>query len=375
MICRASLISASGCGNRSGAEASLFFRRRFDGLICAEGIERWQVIRIFACMNAKAVRMLILACAMWGLSFPAIKALALSQAASLPDAGTWFLSTATMVVRFSVAGVLALVITLIARGGVRMVGREIAQGIGLGVFGGLGMLVQVDGLAHTEASTSAFLTQGTVFFIPLVKMLWHRRLPLPREAVCCLIALAGIAILSGFDWRSFQMGRGEAETLVAALLFTAHILCLEVPAFRGNDALKVSVVMFATIAVMCLPLLWIVGDGWSAAAQSFAQPSSWFFLAILIGPCTLLAFMWMNCWQPHVSATTAGLIYCLEPVFTSVFALFLPGWLSAMSALSYADEKVTTTLLTGGGLILLANVLMQWPGTKTDVGPLNEHGV
>ncbi len=320
--------------------------------------------------------MLILACAMWGLSFPAIKALSLVQAEALPHSGSWFLSTATMTARFAIAAVLAVLLARWACGTVRMSRLEALQGLGLGVFGGLGMLVQVDGLAHTEASTSAFLTQGTVFFIPLVKALWHRALPSRRESLCCLIALAGIAVLAGFDWRAFRMGRGEAETLAAAMLFTAHILCLEAPAFRGNDALKVSVVMFAAIAVICLPLLWLTGGGIREAALAFQPPGAWLFLAILVGPCTLLAFLWMNRWQPHVSATTAGLVYCFEPVFASGLALFLPGWFSLAAGVRYADESLTAPLLAGGSLILLANVLMQWPARgRPPASALNEHGV
>lgn len=326
--------------------------------------------------SATAIRMLILACAMWGLSFPAIKALSIVQSKALPHCGTWFISTATMAFRFAIAALLAALLARWLRGAVRMKKLEALQGVGLGAFGGLGMLVQVDGLAHTEASTSAFLTQGTVFFIPLVKSLWQRSLPGAREALCCAVALAGIAVLAGFDWRTFRIGRGEAETLVAAMLFTAHILCLEAPAFRGNDALQVSVVMFASIAAICLPLLWLTGGGLHEAAAAFQSPVSWLFLAMLVGPCTLLAFLWMNRWQPQVSATTAGLVYCFEPVFASGLALFLPGWFSLLAGISYADETLTIPLLAGGSLILLANVVMQWPaGGRPPSSALNEHGV
>ena len=322
---------------------------------------------------SQAVRMLVLACAMWGVSFPAIKALSLVQSAALPDASTWFLSTATMVARFSIGAVLAMLILIFLRGRLRFSASEFWQGLGLGVFGGGGMLFQVDGLAHTEASTSAFLTQATVFFIPLAKAIWQRRLPGAREVICCLLALAGIAVLAQFDWRQFQMGRGEAETLLAAVFFTGHIMCLEVRAFQGNDPLKVSVVMFAVISLICLPLLWLTGAGAGAAVASFASAPAGWFLAILVGPCTLLAFIWMNRWQPQVSATAAGLIYCFEPVFASVFALFLPGVFSGLAGICYQNETITLALLAGGGLILLANIIMTRAGRLDAV--LNEHGV
>ena len=320
-----------------------------------------------------AVRMLVMACVMWGLSFPAIKALGLVQSASVPGTGTWVLSTATMIARFSLGALLAALMAAAMRGTLRMKRGELMQGVGLGVFGGLGMLLQVDGLSHTEASTSAFLTQGTVFFIPLVKALWHRKPPDGREGMCCLIALAGIAVLAQFDWQSFRMGRGEAETLLAAVLFTGHIMTLEVPAFRENDALKVSVVMFAAITAVCLPIMGLAEKADGVAMKAFSTPSSWLYLAILVGPCTLIAFLWMNHWQRHVSATTAGLIYCLEPVFTSLFVLFLPGWFSSLTGIAYVNETMTGTLVVGGGLILLANVLMI-RGAKEET-LLNEHGV
>lgn len=63
-------------------------------------------------------------------------------------------------------------------------------------------------------------------------------------------------------------------------------------------------------------------------------------------------------WQPKIPATEAGLIYCVEPVFTAVLVLFLPAWFSAWGGFDYANERVTWHLLAGGGLITAANVLI-----------------
>ena len=82
-------------------------------------------------------------------------------------------------------------------------------------------------------------------------------------------------------------------------------------------------------------------------------------MGVLTVFCTLGGYLLMNYWQPFLTATQAGLLYCLEPVFTSLFALFLPGWLSAFAGISYANEKLTLGLLLGGGLITAANVLIQ----------------
>ena len=69
--------------------------------------------------------------------------------------------------------------------------------------------------------------------------------------------------------------------------------------------------------------------------------------------------MMMNVWQPHVTATEAGLIYCVEPICASMFAAFLPGWISRFANIDYANERLTHHLLIGGTLVTAANVLIQ----------------
>ena len=70
--------------------------------------------------------------------------------------------------------------------------------------------------------------------------------------------------------------------------------------------------------------------------------------------------MLMNTWQPRVSATQAGMAYCAEPVFASLYALFLPAWLEKLGGLSYPNEHLTGSLLVGGILITIANVLVHY---------------
>ncbi|MEY4489635.1 MAG: hypothetical protein RIQ79_2143, partial [Verrucomicrobiota bacterium] len=80
--------------------------------------------------------------------------------------------------------------------------------------------------------------------------------------------------------------------------------------------------------------------------------------------CTVGAYGIMNAWQPKITATEAGLVYCAEPIFGSVFALFLPAILSGWALIDYANETSTWTLLVGGGLITVANVMIQLTPAK-----------
>jgi drug/metabolite transporter (DMT)-like permease len=111
--------------------------------------------------------------------------------------------------------------------------------------------------------------------------------------------------------------------------------------------------------VLCVPFVLLTAPHAAACVQAYASSAACSFLATLVVVCTLGAYLLMNYWQPRVSATEAGLIYCVEPVLASALALFLPAWISVWANLSYANETLTARLLIGGGLITVANVLLQ----------------
>lgn len=305
----------------------------------------------------RAVLMLTIATLFWGLSFPLMKSLSMEQQNRLSGASSWFISASATTVRFAVAAMLMLIWRGKALGRIRWL--EVWQGAGLGVFGGLGLLFQMDGLVYTSASTSAFLTSSYCVFLPLWAACWQRRRPSVRLWVSTLFVVAGVAILARVDWGSLTMGRGEWETLIGSLLFAGQILWLERPIFARNRVEPITTVMFATIGLLMFPVsVWTARQAadWVYAYRSWGSAG---LIAGLVLGCTIVPYVLMNRWQPRVTATEAGLIYCAEPVFASLFALFLPGWVSAASGLKYPNELLTWNLMMGGGIILLANLLLQ----------------
>ncbi len=246
-------------------------------------------------MRLKALRMLVAATAFWGLSFPTTKALAVSQQALLPDSSSWFAAALCVVFRFVIAALVLLVFS--ARSLTRLTRLELEQGLGLGVFGGVGILLQVDG------------------------------------------------------------------TIAASLAFTGQIFLLERPQYAGNNVRHFSLVMFVAMAAVGLPVAVATTPQWGDWFQAYRSAPTLGFLAILVFFCTCGGYLLMNHWQRRVTATQAGLIYCLEPVFASAFALFLPAWFSTWAAMPYANERLSASLLVGGGLITAANVLIQLPSS------------
>src|SRR5207244_8370873 len=66
---------------------------------------------------------------------------------------------------------------------------ELEQGLGLGLFGGIGILLQVDGMACTSASTSAFLTQCYCLWIPAWVAWREKSLPPVKVFLSCVLVI------------------------------------------------------------------------------------------------------------------------------------------------------------------------------------------
>ncbi len=307
--------------------------------------------------------MLLLANLFWGLSFPIIKAIVALHGALVPEAGPWFSAIYTVAPRFILS--IAILVLWRPRQVRRITRGELKQGVVIGLFAAAGMLFQNDGLQFTSASTSAFLTQFYAILIPVYVALRLRHNPGWLIWVCCVLVLIGVAILGQFDprelFRTGQMhfGRGEWETLLSSFFFMGQILWLEKKEFAGNDSGRLTLVMFATEALM----FWTLAVAVAPDAHALLRPwssGSWVGLTLLLTVfCTIGSFSLMNHWQPKITATEAGLIYCFEPIFASLMALCVPGWFSIWAAVSYPNERVTWALIAGGGFITLANVLLQ----------------
>jgi len=307
-------------------------------------------------LRLRALFGLVATCALWGVSFPVMKALTLSLSSQAPGISTWFVAATTVTLRFGFGAAL-----LVLGNSSRPSKDELTQGCWIGVFSAAGMLLQMDALNFSPASTSAFLTQGYIVILPLVAALSGRVWPPVKTVVCVCISTVGLGLLSGFDWASLRLGRGEAETLLAACSFAVQILFLDHRGYRHNRSRVVTQVMFVCVALVLAPVALGTMRTPSELMLLFSTPSSLGLFLVLCVPCTVLAFSWMNRYQPELSASEAGIVYGAEPLFASLFSLFLPRIFSSLAKIDYENEALGPSLLVGGGLVISANVLLQLP--------------
>ncbi len=334
--------------------------------------------------RSRAILALVVVNAFWGSSFPFMKCLnsvmdehfgvtELTASTALRiGSAAWMIA-----IRFAVAFFLFLVFF---RGTLANVRRtHFLAGLAIGTFFFCGLLLQVIGLATIPASRSGFLTSLAVVFTPLFSTIARRRFPHATVLLGATVALLGVSILTGL--LTFESGRvsiaqdalsrwttGDSLTTVAALFFSGQILLVDRLGKR-YDSMAFTPSMFAVVAVLASIVFAILRadipevaassqDGWMALV---VQPRFYLMIGVLCLFPSLLAFAWMNKYQPTVSAVQAAVIYTLEPVFASLWAMVLPAILSVACAVTYGNETFSMPLVIGGGLVLMANVLALWP--------------
>jgi drug/metabolite transporter (DMT)-like permease len=287
-----------------------------------------------AALIAKARMLLISTAVLWSMSFPLLRGLELTQRATVTGVSDAALASADMT------------------------WREWSQAIGLAVFAGAGLYLQTLGLAWTDASVAAFLTQLYTLIVPLIVAVRDRQLPTRRVVVACVLVLAGAAILSPNLFRYFTLGPGELVIVASTFFMACQIVWVERPIYAENRPGVVTLIMFAFMAVMFGGSYLSAGGTTTTATQLFATPVLATLTLALVLLCTVFNFLVMNAWQRCVSATEAGIIYCIEPVLATVFSAFMPGLISRVATIAYANESLTWSLLVGGALIIAATVLV-----------------
>lgn len=271
---------------------------------------------------AAAALLAIAAC--WGSTFFLIKDL-LDRVPTLD-----FLA-----VRFSIAAVVLLLVAPRALGRLSPVVRR--HSVVLGVLYGIAQILQTAGLAHTPASISGFVTGLYVVFTPLLAAaILRTRIP-PVTWAAVLLATIGLGVLA---LRGFSIGYGELITLASAVLYALHIVGLGAWS-TAQDAVGMTILQIIVIAVICT--LATAHDGIVLPDRT----SDWVsvvYMAVIVGALGLLAQTWA---QAHLPPTRSAIIMSMEPVFASLFAVWLGG------------EDVTTRLLLGGSMVLVAMLTVE----------------
>ncbi|MGH3358846.1 MAG: DMT family transporter, partial [Nocardioidaceae bacterium] len=238
-----------------------------------------------------ATAALLLVTATWGSTFVLIKDL-LERVPTLD-----FLA-----VRFTIAAVAMAVVA--PRAVARLSAETRRRGVVVGVIYGVAQILQTEGLTHTDASVSGFVTGMYVVLTPVIAavVLRQRIGRLGWSAVA--LATVGLGFLS---LRGLSIGFGEGITFASAILYAVHIVALSAWS-TARDAYGLAVVQMAVIAALCFAT-----TGWNGVVLA-DRPQDWVsivYMAIVAGALAMLLQTWA---QAHLPATRAAIIMTMEPV-------------------------------------------------------------
>lgn len=249
-------------------------------------------------------------------------------------------------IRFALATLVLAPFVHLERGFTR---AELASGALLSLLLGVGFLTQTTGLQWTTPSRSAFLVALSSVLAPAIAAATLRERP--RQAVLLALVLAGVGVFFLTAPDRGGLNRGDALTLITAVLYGGHIVVTGVVA-RRQDPLRLVWLEIAgtTILATCGALL--VEDAHVTWSQGFVAA----LVYTALGATVVTLLLQMKA-QRFMSAARASVLFCTESLFAAITSWLVLG------------ERLTSSQWLGGGLILAGMILAEVRTQPSAVSP------
>jgi len=293
-----------------------------------------------------AVLALVLVNLVFGATFVVVK-----------DAMTHMAPIRFLALRFLVAGPLLLAVAWLVQRPALARRSTWRDGLVLGALLSAAFALQTMGLVFATPAVSAFVTALSVPIVPLLGLWFLGERVNAVTWAGVLTAATGLVVLTLPGHVDFAAG--EALTLFAAVGFAAHIVLTARLARRTPvlPLVAVQMVVAGALATLALPL-----DGWLEARGATGAPAAGLFAplpriawieAVAMGlGATAFTFLLQTWAQGRLTATRAGVVFALEPVFATAFSL------------AFFAERIGLRAAAGMGLILAGMLVVETLGRR-----------
>jgi drug/metabolite transporter (DMT)-like permease len=241
--------------------------------------------------------------------------------------------------RFTIAALVMILLRPFVA--LKMQAGDLKYGALIGVVLAFGYITQTIGLALTTAATSGFLTGLYVVFTPLIAWLFVKYKISGRVAIGVLFSIFGLAIFSGAA-QSVEFQVGQIWLVVCAVLYAIHILLLGKYG-QGRNSYRFAMLQIGFVAIVT----------WGFAIVDGYQPPPnfevWFAILFTALLSTVMAF-WIQTWaQTLLDPARVALLITSEVIWTAVLAIGM------------GQEPLTLAIVVGGGMMLTAMLIVEWP--------------
>lgn len=228
--------------------------------------------------------------------------------------------------------------------------KLMTQGSLLGLALGGGYVTQTIGLHYSTAAITGFFTGLYVALTPVLAWVLLRNKISLKAMIGVALATVGLAILSS---GAVEFGWGEVALLACALLFALHIVGLGVWS-SNHDSYALTIVQLT----MCGFLSWVGAFAWEGGVQSPPDGEVWFAVIFCAVLATAVAFFVQTWAQGFLDSSRVAIILTTEVI-----------WAAAI-AYAVGQEKPTFMSLLGGGVMLAAMLIVEWPTKEKELVPL-----
>ena len=214
--------------------------------------------------------------------------------------------------------------------------------LGIAIF--FAYLTQTLGVNLTTASKAGFFTAFSVVLVPILLFLLNRQKPPKSLIVGVVLALVGLALMSGLLDEQINFNLGDLLVLLCAFGFAIQIILVARLHPDSNPA-SVATIQFATVALFSFFMAFFLEEIPSLAHIS---PRTWWIILFLSAFGTAFAYTIQIYAQKEMSAGQAAMILTFEPVFSAIFSFYI------------LKEQQNLTTVTGGLFIVCGMVVSQF---------------
>ena len=202
--------------------------------------------------------------------------------------------------------------------------------------------LQTDGLRFTTTAKSGLITSLYVPFTPVLAFLLKERVTL-SHGLGTAIATIGLLLLVHVPGSLLNgWNRGDFETLLCALLCTAHVVFTGRFSRRSNAWILAWTQVAVTGVVSAIVTVFLPAPhGFQTTPAALSHLNVVLAFAFMICFTTVFGFWGISKWQGYLSAAEAAVVYSLEPVVAAAVGVFWVG------------EHFSPAQLLGAGLIVL----------------------
>lgn len=201
--------------------------------------------------------------------------------------------------------------------------------------------VQTIGLKYTTAANSGFITAMYIIFVPFAGLLFGKKIN-PRTGAGAVIALFGLYLLS-IAGSGLKINKGDLITLLCAVLFTFHIVCVDYFAPKV-DGVMLSCLQFfvsGSLNIICM----LIFENPNVNVIKECLPA-----IIYSGVCSCgIGYTGQILGQKYTDASSAAIIMSMESVFAAIGGFLILG------------ETLTAVKIVGCVIMFAAIILVQLP--------------